>query len=67
MSTHAEQMVSKLESMLLKNAGKKLVVVDGITTEFTELKKDLNEWRREVALESLAVTVKPRSAAFDLS
>jgi hypothetical protein len=60
-------MVAKLESMLLKNVGKRVVVVDGVTTEFTELKKDLAEWKSEVVRESAAVTVKPRAAVIDLS
>ena len=61
--THSQQMVTKLEALLLANAGVTEVSVDGQRVAYTDLKKDLEYWKKKVANES---GTRPRVMAVDL-
>lgn len=50
--TFAESMVSKLQTVLLANAGASLVEVDGRKVQFADLKTEYLFWKRQVALEA---------------
>jgi len=53
MPTHAEQMVTKLEALLLKNPGATQVRIEGgVTITYADLQKRLEYWQKKVALES---------------
>lgn len=49
--THAEQMVAKLEQMLLDCAGLQSINVDGQQVAYRDLNADLQHWKKEVAKE----------------
>lgn len=49
--TFAEQMVAKLEKTLLKAAGAKTVVVDGVQVQFEDLQTQHGYWKRQVERE----------------
>jgi hypothetical protein len=48
MATHAEQMVEKLEQMLLENAGLTEVTVDGQKVAYADLEAKLDHWQAKV-------------------
>ena len=48
-ATHAQQMVAKLEQMLLENAGLKTVDVDGETVSYADLEAKWQFWKGQVA------------------
>ena len=62
--TFAEQMVEKLEALLLKAAGHSSISVDGQAVTYSDLEAKYNYWKRQVARESGA---KPLIADIDLS
>lgn len=49
--TFAEQMVAKLEALLLKNAGLKAVNVDGTMVSYDDLEAKWEFWKTKVARE----------------
>ena len=49
MATHAEQMVVKLEQLLLENAGLTDVDVDGQRVAYADLEKKWQFWKGQVA------------------
>lgn len=61
--TFAEQMVAKLEGLLLQSAGLQSVNVDGEAVTFADLEKRYDYWKGRVASESGA---RPISATIDL-
>lgn len=65
--TFASQMVTKLQATLLANAGKELVVVDGVTVKFQDLTTQLEHWEAKVRLEADGLTKKPTVSSIDLS
>jgi len=50
-TSHAEQMVTKLESLMLLSAGMRSVTVDGQTVQVSDLKSDWEYWQDKVAQE----------------
>ena len=61
--TFAEQMVTKLEALLLENAGVQSVNVDGQAVTFTDLQRQYDYWKGKVARES---GTRPRVASVNL-
>jgi len=51
MATHAEQMVEKLEQLLLENAGLTEVNIDGQKTAYADLEAKLEHWQAKVRQE----------------
>ena len=49
MATHAEQMVTKLEAMLLENSGLTRVNVDGQDVAYADLEDKWQFWKGQVA------------------
>ena len=49
MATHAEQMVTKLEAMLVENAGLTEVDVDGTKVSYADLEAKWQFWKGQVA------------------
>lgn len=49
--TFAQQMVTKLQAMLLANAGLESVMIDGIATKFSDLEAKLAYWQSKVDAE----------------
>jgi hypothetical protein len=49
--TFAEQMVSKLETLLLSNPGAQTVTFDGLTVSYDELTDRYDYWRKQVLRE----------------
>lgn len=62
--TFAEQMVSKLETVLLESAGLKTVSVSGTVTTFDDVQRQYEFWKSKVAREQGR---KPRLVRVDLS
>ena len=52
MATFAEQMVTKLEAILLENAGVQSVSIDGQSVSYADLKAEHEYWRQRVLKES---------------
>lgn len=46
--THAQQMVAKLEVVLLENAGLDTVDIDGVKVKYADLEAKLDHWQRKV-------------------
>lgn len=51
MATFAEEMVTKLETVLKANAGLKSVQVDGQAVSFDDITDQYDYWKRKVAKE----------------
>ncbi|ODA28064.1 hypothetical protein [Planctopirus hydrillae] len=49
--TFAEEMLTKVEDLLRKSAGLKVVTWDGKTMQYDDLVAQREKWRREVAQE----------------
>lgn len=64
MATHAVQMVTKLETVMLAHAGKEFVSHDGSTVKFSKLREEWTAWKKVVANES---GQRARTATVDLS
>ena len=64
--TFAEQMVSKIQQVLLANAGASTVSFDGQTTTFENLERKLSFWETRVAREA-ATPTRPLFSAINLS
>lgn len=61
--TFAETMVTKLETLLLANAGAESVSLDGQAVTFADLERKYDYWKSRVALEQ---GTKPRVASINL-
>lgn len=64
MPSFAEQMVTKLETLLLASAGLKSVSVDGEAVSYADLESRYDYWKSRVSRES---GDRPLSATVDLS
>lgn len=64
MPSFAEQMVTKLETLLLASAGLRSVNVDGETVTYADLESRYDYWKSRVSRES---GTRPLSATIDLS
>lgn len=49
--TFAEQMLAKIEALLLANVGVQQCVVDGVTVQYVDLVAQRDHWRRQVQQE----------------
>ena len=63
MPTFAEQMVTKLEALLLANVGAQSVMIDGQSVTYADLEKKYDYWTSQVAV---AQGTKPRVASINL-
>lgn len=61
--TFAEQMVTKLEALLLANPGASSINIDGTATSYVDLEARLQQYRAQVAREQ---GTRPRLKTFDL-
>ena len=61
--THAEEMVEKLEALLLANPGVQSMTIDGVTVAYADLSKQLRHWQSVVAREAGR---RPSAATVDL-
>lgn len=50
--TFAQQMLTKIEALLLANPGVQSVNVDGVNVQFTDLLKQREHWAKKVAQET---------------
>ena len=63
-ATFAQQMVTKLEALLLANAGVRSVNVDGQQVSFDDLTAQYEHWKRKAAAEA---GTRPRVAQINLA
>lgn len=62
--TFTEQMIAKLEALLLENPGvDRISLPDGRSVSYRDLKAELEYWRRRAAQETAA---RPRLASINL-
>ena len=64
MATFAEQMVERLEGLMVKAAGLDSITIDGQAVRYTDLEEKHRYWKAQVARESGA---KPVASTVDLS
>lgn len=64
MSTFADQMVAKLEALMLANPGAQMVNVDGNQVSFRDLEKSYSYWKSRAARASGA---RPIAAQINLA
>ncbi len=50
--TFAEQMVTKIQGLLLKLGGLESATIDGVSHKYADLKRELAYWEKKVAREA---------------
>lgn len=61
--TFAQQMLDKIEALLLANPGVQSITIEGESVSYADLVKQYDSWAARVAREN---GTKPRSAQIDL-
>lgn len=55
MATHAQQMITKLQEVLLESAGLDSCTIDGVTVKVKDVEAQLRIWERRRAIERGAI------------